>query len=218
MKILLLGASGQTGKILCEMLLEAGHHVHALVRNPNIFRQPHENLRIFKGSPINQGDVSKALTGCDAAVSTLNVSLASGFPWSKLASPKDLMSLSVSNLIAAMTEQNVQRMIIMSSSGAGETRSEPPLAFRFLIAVSNLKHVFADHNRQEAIVKNSDLDWTIVRPVGLQNRKQKSQIQVSFNSKPAPATFIPRSNVADFIRACLENGSYLHQAPTISAP
>lgn len=218
MKLLLLGASGQTGKILTELALAKGHKVNALVRTPDSMGAGHENLTVFQGSPLAAQDVSAAMQGCDAVVSTLNVSMASHFPWAKVTSPRDLMSASMANVTSVMAEQGVSRLVVMSSNGASESWSGLPGFFRVLVSISNLQAIFTDHTRQEAVLKGTDLDWTALRPVGLNDKKDKplDQVIVSVNGDPKPGMFIGRRTVAEYILKTLQDNLHIRERPTLS--
>ena len=216
MKVLQLGASGKTGKLICRMLLDREHHVNALVRNPVEFSIEHDALTIHAGTPQNKEDIRRALDGCDAVVSTLNVSMASGFPWSKVVSPRDLMSSSVANLVEAMREADIKRIIVMSSNGANESMRFVPWIYRALVSISNLKAIFDDHSRQEDVLLTSGLDWTALRPVGLNDKVVTPKVTVSFNGSPKANTFISRETVARYIVKVLEERLHVGGRPTIS--
>lgn len=79
MNILLLGATGRTGKHALAYALEKGHQVSILVRNPERIA-PQPNLLIFEGDPANRIDLQRAMEGCRAVISVLNISRTSDFP------------------------------------------------------------------------------------------------------------------------------------------
>ena len=216
MKILQLGASGQTGQILCRLLLDRGHLVNALVRRPDNFPIKHDALSLYRGSPQSKDDVLHALNECEAAASTLNVAMASGFPWARIISPKNLMSSSIANLAECMYELGVRRVVIMSSNGANESLRYVPWFYRTLVCISNLKTIFDDHSRQENILLQSNLDWTALRPVGLNDRVNSPDVTVSFDGDPKPNTFISRETVAQYIVMALEDNKHIRERPTLS--
>lgn len=217
MKVLLTGGSGRTGLHLLEQLLDRGHEVHALVRNPAAIPFQHQNLVLVPGTPEQEKDLARAIAGCEAVIVSLNISRQSDFPWAKLRAPQTLISDTVRTLISLMQAQGVQRILSISASGAGDSEKEIPGWFKWLIRNSNIRYGYADHGRQENLLKESGLDWTIVRPVGLTNSEKDKTIRVSYQSQPKPAFTIPRRLVAKFIIDALESGEYIHKAPTLSA-
>ena len=192
--------------------------MHALVRNTASFGHAHDQLTVFQGSALDHDDIAQAMQGCDAVVSTLNVSMASHFPWAKVLSPPDLMSASIKNATSVMKEQGLKRIVVMSSNGATETWSHLPAIYRGLANISNIKVIMQDHTRQEAILAGTDLDWTALRPVGLNDKKIKplDEVTVSFDRNPKPAMMVARSVIAEYIVKTLENDLHIHERPTLS--
>ncbi|MEI9911535.1 MAG: NAD(P)H-binding protein [Bacteroidota bacterium] len=92
MRILILGATGRTGKLVAEQALQRGHTVHALVRDKNKVKLNHADLTLFEGQPADRAALANAMKGCEAILSALNISRTSDFPWAKLRSPKDFLS------------------------------------------------------------------------------------------------------------------------------
>ncbi len=97
MKLLILGATGRTGRIIIEEAVKAGHEAVAIAREPA--KLAGSGATVVAGSPYETETVAEALRGCDAVINTLNVSRTSDFPWAKLRAPVDLISKSArSNL------------------------------------------------------------------------------------------------------------------------
>ena len=216
MRILLLGATGRTGKLLLEQALARGHIVHALVRDKRKISIERFNLLLFEGTPSDSFALEKAIQGCEAIVSALNISRKSEFPWAGLRTPKDFLSTTMSHVVALAKQTNIRRVVFISAWGVFETKKDLPAWFRWLLNNSSLRYQYADHERQEAVVANSNLDWTAVRPVFLTNSKTPKEVFVSEDNKPKPHLYISRANLAAFMLAVLEKNLYLCQAPVIS--
>ncbi len=73
------------------------------------------------------------------------------------------------NIVEAMEKTGVQRLICQSSLGVGDSRANIPFFTKYIIVPVFLRHAFTDHERQEAVVKQSSLDWTIVHPPHLKD-------------------------------------------------
>lgn len=217
MKILILGGTGRTGIRLIEEGLRRGHQVNTLVRSPEKLILESSDLQITKGTPSNIDALRKALKGAEVIFSTLGISTNSYWPWAKLRTPKDFISSSIRNVIDVMHEEKVKRIIVVSAHGAGDSIRQIPGLFKWWIEHnSNMRHVFKEHGEQEILLKESDLNWTAVRPTILTNSQKTKEIQVSFNGVPKPRMTISRRNVAAFMLDIAENDKYIKQSPTIS--
>jgi putative NADH-flavin reductase len=170
-KILLLGATGRTGKLVLDLALKNGCQVHCLGRNIDRLKKEAQ-LTLFEGNPNNKNNLTRAISDCDAVISVLNISRKSDVPWSALQSPKTLMSDTLKKLIDITQEHKIKRIVVCTAWGVGKSKDELPKWFRYLIDISNIKYAYRDHERQENLLMNTDLDWTIVRPVGLSNSKK----------------------------------------------
>ena len=216
MTILILGATGRTGKHLLNAVLKDNHTVHALVRDKTKVTAKANNLVLFEGLPTDKVSLANAMKGCDAILSVLNISRTSDFPWAKLRTPTTLLSDTMRNIISIATEQKTKWIIICSAWGASETRKDIPFWFRWLMDHSNIGVAYKDHEAQETLLRNTALDYTIVRPVGLTNFAKAKQIQVSVDNIPKPGLTISRHNVAAFMAGVLHTSAFRRQAITIS--
>ena len=215
-KILLLGATGRTGKEVLGLALDKGYVVHALVRSPNKVPFKSPNLRIFQGDTRNSDDVRKALDGVDAVVSCLNISRKNDFPWSPLRTPPDFLSASMMTLLQVAKERQLNRLVFTSAWGVGDSRPFIPGWFAWFIDNSNISTAYLEHERQEALVKGSEIDWTIVRPVGLTNSQRSKPVRVFLENQGKPSLTVSRFDTARFLLDTLEDGKYIKQVPVIS--
>ena len=214
-KILLFGATGQTGSLVVSYALAKGHAVTALVRNPGKLTVQHDQLSVIQGLPTRFDDVRQAMLGCDAVISTLSaLSMKEIMSFRKI-EPPHTMEKSIENAMAAMQESGVKRIVTLSSIGVGDSYPYAPWFMRLLIKITHFKIVFADHNRQEALLMGSDLDWTIARPVGLNNNEETKTLRVTYHQTPSPFT-ISRKQVAKFMVDCLDGEEYVRKAPILS--
>ncbi len=216
MTILLLGATGRTGRHLLQESLDRGHIVHALVRDKGKVKIVSENLKLFEGSPLDRVAMNKAMTGCESILSALNISRYNDWPWSKLRTPKDFLSSVMTIIIELAPQHTIKRIVFTSAWGVAETRKDIPGWFRWFIENSNLLYPYEDHARQEELLKQTSLEWTGVRAVGLINSKRKKTIIVSFKKEPKPRLTIGRISVAAFMLDVLEQNLYVRQLPVVS--
>ena len=216
MKILILGATGRTGKLILKEAIHQDYEVNCLVREPKKIKENHKNLKILKGSPEQISDLENAIKDCKGLISALNISRKSDFPWSKLRTPPSFLSNVIKNIISLADKNRLERIVVCSAWGVAETEKEIPAWFGWFIKNSNIGAAYKDHERQENELKKSKLDWTIVRPTGLTNFKKDKKIIESHNNEPKPKLTISRKNVAKFMVNALKRDELIGQTPVIS--
>ncbi len=153
--------------------------------------------------------VAAAVAGHDAVISALGHSRPS--PGGQDLHP------GASHIIDAMTAAGVSRLIWISSHGVGDGRGRSGFVFERIFVPLRLRAEFADKERQEALVRASDLDWTIVRPARLTNGPATRRLRAQPRLPVSIRDSISRADVAEFVLTELEHGSHLRSAPTIAA-
>lgn len=216
MKILLLGATGRTGRYVLMDALQRGYEVHALVRDVSKIEVQSIGLELFAGNPENKISLGKAIQGCDVVISTLNISRVSDFPWARLRTPVDFLENTLTHLIGHMDELGMKRIILTSAWGVGDSRGEIPGWFKWFIDNSNVGKAYAQHEVQERMLEESNLDWTAVRPAGLTNGRKIKELIVSKRGNPKPRLTISRRHTAKFMLDCLEQNEFINETPVIS--
>ena len=213
-RVLILGATGRTGKHAVPMALAQGYEVVALVRNPAKIR-PTAGLTVLTGVPTSIDAVREAMKGCDAVLSLLSpLNRGEAISFSKIQRPH-ILRKSISNVLQVMKEQGVQRILILSTVGAGDSWRYTPWYLKLLVRLTNFKVIFEDHNAQETLVRSSDTDWTIGRPVGLNEKKAVGDLVVAYDHTPKPFQ-MSRQLLAKFFIDNLYSRTYVHQAPMLS--
>ncbi|MGF7043002.1 NAD(P)-dependent oxidoreductase [Mucilaginibacter lappiensis] len=216
MKILILGATGRTGRLIVEEALKQGYDLNVLVRDKSKISFNSKSINVFQGTPTRSPDLAAAMQGCDLIISALGIVRASDAPWSKLITAKNFISESIKNAIAEAGQQNVKRLITISAWGVGDTKKQIPFWLRWLIKYTNMGPVYAEHEVEEKLLANSDLNWTAVRPVALNDSNKVKTLKVSFNNFPKPSLYISRQSVAKFIVDIVKSDKYDRKSPTIS--
>ncbi|MBB4388619.1 uncharacterized protein YbjT (DUF2867 family) [Rhizobium leguminosarum] len=207
-KILVLGATGPTGRHIVSQALARGYDVTILVRSP-------EKAADMKGAKIVVGDardetmLRQAVNGRDAVISAL------GTPAS-LFRDITLLSTATRALVSAMKAEHVSRLVTITGMGAGDSAGHGGFLFDKLIFPLLLRKVYADKDRQEAIINGSDLDWTIVRPSVLNNKARHNTIQTLTDLNQFRGGSISRENVASFVLDQVTTDRWLHKSPLIS--
>lgn len=214
-RILVLGATGRTGKRIIAYALTKSYEVNCLVRDP-VKILAKSNLNIVEGSTSSLADVERAIKGCTAIISALNISRTSDFPLAPLRTPKDFLSKTMANTIFAARKNAIKRIVVCSAWGVRDTRKDLPFWFRWTIDFTNIKHAYRDHEKQEVLLEKSNMDWTIVRPVGLTNRTLDQNILESFQNIPRPKLLINRKSVAKYMVDSLKNDNLVRKNVVIS--
>ena len=215
MKILLFGATGRTGELVLDYALAKGYAVVALVRNPSKIQVPAARLIVIKGSPTNADDVQNALQGCDAVISTLSaLTEKESFSFKKVY-PPHVLETAIRNVLENTKIHPIKRIVTLSSIGAGNSFALAPWYMRLMIKITNFKIVFADHARQEELLQQSHLNWTIARPVALTNGSKIKELVVSYAKTPSPFR-ISRRLLAKFMVDSIEDAAFFGKAPILS--
>lgn len=211
MNLVIFGASGATGKQLLKQSLEQGHHVTAFVRTPAKLPTAHANLKIMAGDVLDKSAVTAAVPGHDAVL------IALGAPARKAGT---LRSSGTRNIMQAMETSGVRRLVCQSSLGFGDSLQvlrRTPFIFRNIIVPLLLRDTFEDHARQEAVVKASALDWTIVRPGNMTNKPGKRTYRHGFAADDKSIQVkVSRADVAHFMLRLASGNDYMMQTPGIS--
>ena len=203
MNLLIFGASGGTGRCL----LEQAHHVTAFARSPEKVTTQHPNLKIVKGDILDYDSVAAAMPGHDAVLSALGV---------YLFHKNTVLSDGTRNIIRAMEAHGIKRFICESALGIGDSRDQVSLFVEFVFYPLLLRHFFPDKERQELHIRQSTLDWVIVRPARLTKGKQTGQYRHGFGPHEKIKGVISRADVAEFMLKQLTDDTYLRKTPGVS--
>jgi len=167
LKLLVLGASGNTGRRLVQMALARGHAVTAIVR-PTAKVPDQEGLSIITGDVLDPAVLERASQGVHAVVSCLGIrKVDPSDPWSELTSPEDFTERSALTAVAAMRRNGIKRLVAISSAGIGDSWSAVDPDIRKVIETSNISKVFHDLNKMEHALAQSRLDTLAIRPVAI---------------------------------------------------
>lgn len=209
MKILLLGATGRTGIQIIEEALKKGHQISAIARNPNKLKD--YDIEITQGTPYDYDTVEKAIIGCNAVINTLNVSRKSENLWAPLAAPKDMISKAASNAIKVMDKAGIKRYIALGTSWAGL-----PVILHPIILTSNLKYAVRDHEKQDEVLKNSSMDYTICRAPKLNDEINENRAVAIVKGEKPTTMKLSRNSAAIFFLRIIENHEYIRETVAIS--
>jgi nucleoside-diphosphate-sugar epimerase len=216
MKILVLGATGGSGRAVVDELLEAGHEVTAFSRNAARLGA-RERLDRVNGDATSAEDVERAVSGHDAVVVTLGISenplrvrlLGPAH------TPLDVRSAGTRNVIRAMKRQGVRKLVVQTSYGVGDTRERlgfvDRLFFKLLLAPQ-----IADTELQDRDVKESGLDWVIAQPVHLNDLDDAAGPFLSSTGDTGRSMKVSRRSVARFLARATIGAEFIGQTVALS--
>jgi putative NADH-flavin reductase len=204
MKIALFGATGKTGILVIFQALNQGHTVTAYLRNPSKMTIQHKNLRVIQGELNEAGKIAEAVAGQDAVLCTLGINTNK---------PNTILSDATRLILQAMESAGVKRFICMSS--AGILGNDSGFLFGRIIMPLFLRHVFEDKKRQAEVIRQSNAEWVILRPVGLTDSPKTNTYKIN-PGNPTSRT-IPRADVADFMLKLATDKKYDRTMPALSS-
>lgn len=206
MKVAIFGATGSVGREAVKQALELGHEVTALVRDPSKVQITNDKLTLIQGDVLDPASVEKAVQGQDALLCILGAGRKG-----------TIRSEGTKNIIRAMEKAGVRRLICQSSLGVGDSRGNLNFWWKYVMFGLLLRPAYADHVRQEEFVKQSDLDWTIIRPAAFTDGPRTGEYRHGFSADEKAATLkISRADVADFLLKQLTDDTYLRKTPGLS--
>ncbi len=209
MNILVLGATGGTGRAIVRQAQARGHLVTALVRT-TANAGDLAGARLVQGDALDANAISRALEGCDGVISALGTAMSP-------LKPVTLLSSATRVLVDAMRKRGVRRLVCITGVGAGDSRGHGGFLYDRVINPLLLRHVYADKDRQEAEIRASDRDWIIVRPVVLTDKPATGEVEATTDLAGIHGGGIPRADVAAFVVGQLDDDRWLHRTPLIRA-
>jgi putative NADH-flavin reductase len=208
MNVLVIGGTRGVGREVVAAAHRSGHTLTAMARNAGGFAGAVTGLRMVLGDAGDASDLDRAVAGQDAVVWTVGVK-----PTRR---PVQVFSRGTQFLLAAMTRHGVRRLICVTGVGAGDSRGQGGFLYDHIVQPLLLKSTYEDKDRQEAQIRTSAVDWTIVRPGALTDAPATGLYQVLTTNDGTRARRIARGDVATFIVENLAEPDYLHQAVLLS--
>ena len=207
-KILIAGATGGTGRLIVDKAIARGYEVTALVRSLDKGKGL-QGAKLIVGDARDEASLRAALKGQDAVISAL------GTPASPFREVT-LLSSATRALVNAMKAEHVARLVCITGIGAGDSAGHGGFLFDNLIFPLLLRKVYRDKDRQEAIVRESGLDWVLVRPSVLNDKPERDTTRALTDLSGFHGGTISRGDVAGFVVDQTRTDTWLHRAPLIT--
>lgn len=160
------------------------------------------------GDVLDPGAVERAVRGADAVLSA--------FGHAKT-SPKNVLARGMRNIVAAMRECGVRRLVSLTGAGVRDPADSPKLVDRAIGALLGIlqRDLLEDSVEQTRVVKESDLDWVIVRAPVLVEGERTGVYRTGYVGRES-GTRLSRADAADFMLLQTTDGTHLRQAPVVT--
>lgn len=211
MRIAVFGSTGGVGRHFVAQALEKGMAVTALVRSPGKLADLPRGLTLVPGDISDEDAVFHTVAGANAVVCAL------GAP---LQDKSGIRATGTARIIRAMKEAGVDRLVCLSSIGAGDSYPLIPALYKYLLGPLMMEHMFADHEAQEAEIAASGLDWIIARPGPYRDGDRTGTYAHGVTAEVPDRNLkfrINRADVADFLIRQLSDDTYLHKPAWLSS-
>lgn len=206
MRLLVIGASGRTGQEVVRQALGHGHLVRAFSRSTPAHVDP--RVEYVQGDVLDFEAVDRAMVDSEAVAFCVG---------SGAARPVEVHSQGIANVIHAMARAQIRPLAAISAAGVFARDSRRmSIGFRLLMKTT-LKSVYDDLEQMEQRIAASDLDWTVVRPVGLTDGPPTGHYRFTIDgSLLHKAKTVSRADVAAFMLKALETGAYVRRTIVIA--
>ena len=213
MKIIVFGASGDTGREIVKQAVARGHSVTAFVRTADSLPvdSADSNISVIQGDVLNPVAVSDAILGHRAVLSALGA---------RTLKKNRLLPHALPNILAGMRQHYVTRIVVLGAAGVqrdyGKYQSALANIGFWVVKNTLLRHPFADQAAQEKILAASQIDYTIVRPPRLTDGAFTGKYRIVPDALPTGGRRISRADVADFMLQQLTDPRFHRQGPYIA--
>ena len=208
MKILVVASSKRIQRQVAEQARDEGHEVTVLERKARRFWQRRSQHRVVVGDVLNERSLAPALAGQEAVVCWL--------AQRATRQPTTYLWEGTANLIRMMEKHGVKRLICISACGAGDSRGHCGFFFDKIVQPLFLKQVYEDRDRQEELIRGTQLEWVIVRPARLKKGRPRGEYMVLTDLRNFKARRIALLDAVEFALKQLKSNFYLFQAPLVT--
>lgn len=219
MKLTIFAATGGIGRQLLEQAVAAGHDVTAVVRNPDkLSAQVSAQVRVVTAdlAAPDPAALESAVEGADAVLSGLGP---------RSISETGIASRGTQAIVRAMQATGVRRIVVVSAAPIGTVpspgRPKPPkhdpgdgFLMRSLLAPltkATLRKPYADLAQMEDALRDSGLDWTVVRPPRLTDKPLTGAYRTAYGQNLRRGLLVSRADVAHLMLGALEQPETIKQ-------
>lgn len=183
--------------------VKRGHEITVLSRSPDAVGRAGAHVRVISGDALDSAAVSPAVAGQDAVASVLGTASLR---------QTTLFSESTRILLGEMHRHAVRRLVCVTGVGAGDTRGHGGFWYDRVIYPLFTKRLYDDKDRQEVLIRQSGLDWTLVRPAPFRTHAPPGRLRAVTTTTNVTLWGVSRLEVATFLIDELEQNRYVRQA------
>lgn len=205
MKIVVFGGTGSIGRLVVQQATEQGHDVTVFTRGRHPVEHDNPLVHVEQGDVTDVAAVARVVAGQDAVVVTLGGGRTGG-----------VRAPGTAVVIEAMRRTGVRRLVVQSTIGVGDSRANLDVLWKYLMFGLLLRGAYADHVEQERVTRDSDLDWTIVRPGAFTDGPRTGRYRRGIGPEEKTELKISRADVAEFVVEQLTDETWLRATPAIA--
>jgi putative NADH-flavin reductase len=203
MRLLVLGATGSVGRLVVQEAVKRRHEITALVRSPQKLGEWATRVKAVQGDALDSDALGASVAGQDAVIYVLGAGNVRH---------TTLFSDSTRVLLTEMERHSVRRLLCVTGVGAGETKGHGGFLYDRILYPLFTKGIYEDKNRQEDLIRQSQTDWTLVRPAAFRSQTPLGPLRVVTDVAGVTLRKISRLEVATFLVDELEQNRYVRQA------
>ncbi len=208
-KILIIGATGQTGIEVTKLALERNLNTSVFVRTPEKLGEIKKQVKVFEGDARNYEQLKPAIQDAEIIISVVGPTKNS---------PEGMQPTIAKNIVKAMQETNKSRLVALTGAGVRTEGDDPKLPDKLIRGLMQIvaKKALVEGESYVDIIKQTNLDWTIVRGPRLTNKEAKNKYEVGMVGADNMSTEISRKDLAKFILNIIEDKSTFQKMPMVS--
>jgi len=208
MRIVIFGATGQTGRLVTNQAVSAGHDVTAFVRDPGRLNVPGGSVRVVQGNVLDAALVDRAVAGQEAVLVALATATRGQPP---------VLPEGIRHILDSMEKHGVRRIVVLSAAGAlHEPAGSVVGSLGLRLARAYLPGVYREHRAMLEELRTRNLDWIAVRPVILTNGPRTGRYRVVVEGIPRWGFRISRADVADFMIRQVTSDEFVRKLPAVA--
>lgn len=208
MRLAVFGATGRTGRLVVERALETGYGVVAFARDASKLGVKHERLSVVEGDVLDGDRVDAAVSEADVVLVALGHAKGS---------PENVQTEGARRIVEAMRRHGVRRLVSLTGAGVRDEKDRPKLVDRTIVALLARLQPAAleDARRHVEVIRESGLDWTVVRVPRLTDGPRTGQYRVGYVGRES-GTKVSRADVAEFMVAQVGDEAWIRRMPVVS--
>ena len=208
MRIVIFGATGQTGRLVTNQAVSAGHDVTAFVRDPGRLNFPGGSVRVVHGNVLDAASVDRAVADQEAVLVALATATRGQPP---------VLPEGIRHILDSMEKHGVRRIVVLSAAGAlHEPAGSVVGSLGLRLARAYLPGVYREHRAMLEELRTRNLDWIAVRPVILTNGPRTGRYRVVVEGIPRWGFRISRADVADFMIRQVTSDEFVRKLPAVA--